>query len=200
MKNLDGRELFGIILKENNIMEKESYKDYFDEIWYDDEQLCLKFKEKFSNDFFGDGKEISYHFYLNFLGNEKVGYVLELNMMPTLKHISTNKLKEIADDYNISIRELNEYDVLSNNWIPLLTSETIEFDIISDLSWYSEGIIDLIEVATCVIPNINNLLGFYMDRSVNMIGTTNWDLLKDLLFDEDPIKKTFNKLKKGEEK
>lgn len=200
MKNLDGRKLFGIVLKENNFMEKESYKDYFEEIWNDDEQLCLKFKEKFSNDFFEDGKDISYHFYLNFLGNEEVGYILELNMMPTLDHISTNKLKKIADDYNIPIRELNEYDVLSNSWIPLLTSENIDFDIISDLSWYSDGIIDLIETSTSVIPNINNFLGFYMDRAVNMIDTTNWDLLKGLLFDEDPIKNTFSRFKKGEEK
>lgn len=200
MKNLDGRELFGIVLKENNFMEKESYKDYFEEIWNDDEQLCLKFKEKFSNDFFEDGKEISYHFYLNFLGNEEVGYILELNVMPTLDFISTNKLKEIAEDYNIPIRELTEYDVLSNNWIPLLSSENIEFDIISDLSWYSEGIIDLIETSTSVIPNINNLIGFYMDKSVNMIGTINWDLLRDLLFDEDPIKNTFSRFEKGEEK
>ena len=200
MKNLDGRKLFGIVLKENNFMEKENYKDYFEEIWNDDEQLCLKFKEKFSNDFFEDGKDISYHFYLNFLGNEEVGYILELNMMPTLDHISTNKLKEIAENYNIPIRELNEYDVLSNSWIPLLTSENIDFDIISDLSWYSDGIIDLIETSTSVIPNINNFLGFYMDRTVNMIGTINWDLLRDLLFDEDPIKNTFSRFEKGEEK
>ena len=200
MKNLDGRKLFGIVLKENNFMEKESYKDFFEEIWNDDEELCLKFNEKFSNYFIEDGKEISYHFYLNFLGNEEVGYVLELNMMPTLDFISTNKLKEIAEDYNIPIRELIEYDVLSNNWTPLLASENIEFDIISDLSWYSEGIIDLIETSTSVIPNINNLIGFYMDKSVNMIGTTNWDLLRDLLFNEDPIKNTFSRFKKGENK
>ena len=52
MLNLDGKELFGIVLKENNFMQKESYKDYFEELWYDDENLILKFKEKFSYDFF----------------------------------------------------------------------------------------------------------------------------------------------------
>ena len=41
MLNLDGKELFGIVLKENNFMQKESYKDYFEELWYDDENLIL---------------------------------------------------------------------------------------------------------------------------------------------------------------
>lgn len=200
MLNLDGKELFGIVLKENNFMEKESYKDYFEEMWYDDENLILKFKEKFSCDFFENDNPINYHFYLNFMGNEEVGYLVALNMMPTLSCISTNKLVETAKDYNVPIRKLNDYDILTNHWIPILCQQDIDFEIIEDLTWYTNGIIDILETATAVIPIVNNLIGFYMDKTVNRIGTTNWDLLKELLFDEDAMKKTIERIKKGEEK
>jgi hypothetical protein len=195
MLNLDGRELFGITLKENHFMEKENYKDYFEELWYDDENLLLKFKEKFSCDFFGDDKPIDYHFYLNFMGNEEVGYVVELNMIPTLSCISTNKLLETAKDYNVPIRELNDYDIFTNHWIPILCYQNIDFEIIEDITWYTNGIIEILETATAVIPNINRLIGFYMDRTINGIGTTNWDLLKDLLFDNDAIETTLKRIK-----
>lgn len=195
MKNLDGRELFGITLKENHFMEKESYKDYFEELWYDDENLLLKFKEKFSCNFFEDDKPIDYHFYLNFMGNEEIGYVVELNMMPTLSYISTNKLLETAKDYNVSIKDLNDYDIFTDCWVPVLCYQNIEFEIIEDSTWYTNGIIEILETATAVIPCINRLIGFYMDRTVNRIGTSNWDLLNDLLFDEDAINTTIKRIK-----
>ena len=198
MLNLDGKELFGIVLKENNFMQKESYKDYFEELWYDDENLILKFKEKFSYDFFENDKPIDYHFYLNFMGNEEVGYLVALNMMPALSCISTNKLVETAKDYNVPIRELNDYDILTNHWIPILCQQDIDFEIIEDFTWYTNGIIDILETAIAVIPYINRMIGFYMDKTINGIGTTNWDLLKELLFDEDAIKNTLDRIKKGE--
>ena len=192
MLNLDGKELFGIVLKENNFMQKESYKDYFEELWYDDENLILKFKEKFSYDFFENDKPIDYHFYLNFMGNEEVGYLVALSC------ISTNKLVETAKDYNVPIRELNDYDILTNHWIPILCQQDIDFEIIEDFTWYTNGIIDILETAIAVIPYINRMIGFYMDKTINGIGTTNWDLLKELLFDEDAIKNTLDRIKKGE--
>lgn len=195
MINLDGRELFGINLTKNNTMEKENYKDYFEELWYDDEQLLLKFKEKFSCDFFGDDKPIDYYFYLNFMGNEEVGYIVELNMMPTLSCISTNKLLETAKDYNVPIRELNDYDIFTNHCIPILCYQNIDFEIIEDITWYTNGIIKILETATAVIPNINRLIGFYMDKTINGFGTTNWDLLNELLFDKDAIETTFKRVK-----
>ena len=132
MLNLDGKELFGIVLKENNFMQKESYKDYFEELWYDDENLILKFKEQFSYDFFENDKPIDYHFYLNFMGNEEVGYLVALNMMPALSCISTNKLVETAKDYNVSIRELKDYDIRISHCVPILCQQDIDFELIED--------------------------------------------------------------------
>lgn len=198
MTNLDGRELFGIVLKKNNVMEKDSYKDYFEELWYDDEQLLLKFKEKFSYDFFENNQVIDYHFYLNFMGNEEIGFVVELNMMPNLNCISKNKLLETAKDYNISTTELNDYDIFTNCWIPVLCYQNIDFEIIEDSTWYTEGIIEILETATAIIPNINRLIGFYMDKPVNRIGTTNWDLFNELLFNKDAIKTSLDRVMKGE--
>lgn len=195
MKNLDGRELFEIKLTKNNFIENENYKDYFEELWYDDESLLLKFKEKFSCDFFEDDKPIDYHFYLNFMGNEEIGYVVELNMMPTLSCVSTNKLLETAKDYNVPIRELNDYDIFNSCWIPILCCQKIDFEIIEDSTWYTNGIIELLETSIAVIPLVNRLIGFYMDKIINGIGTTNWDLLKDLLFDNDAIETTLKRIK-----
>ena len=193
MKNLDGRELFGITLKQNNIMEKEAYKDYFEELAYDDESLLLKFKEEFENDFWDEGKPIKYHMLLELFGNE-LCYGVNLYMIPTMEYMSKDAIKEIADLYDIPTSAIRERDILYDKILPILAKQELDFTIEGD--WYTNEVVELLETATSVIPTINRLIGFYLDKAINMIGTTNWDCLEGLLNGFDPIDRTIHNFRK----
>ena len=193
MKNLDGRSLFGWTLKQGNIMQKESYKDYFEELEYYDENLLLKFKEEFENDFWDEGKPIKYHMLLNLQGNEECGYGVYLYMMPTMEYISKEIIQEIAGLYDIPIPDINERDILDNKIVPILDKQELEVSIEGD--WYTDDVVELLETATSVIPQIDRMIGFNLDRTINMIGTTNWDCLKGLLEGFDPIERTIHNFK-----
>jgi hypothetical protein len=195
MKDLNGRTLFGITLKEGNVMDKESYKDYFEEIVYDDETLLLKFKEEFEEDFWDEGKPIKYHMFLNFCGNEEFGYSVQLLMLPTLDFICKDIIQELADDYAIPREHITERDIIENEIVPILEGKALDFSIDND--WYTDDMIELLETATAVIPFINRIIGFNLDRAINMIGTTNWDCLKGLLYGSDPIRETMNRYKEA---
>jgi hypothetical protein len=195
MKDLYGRTLFGVILKEGNFMEKESYKDYFEEIVYDDENLLLKFKEEFEEDFWDEDKPIKYHMFLNFCGNDEVGYHAQLLMLPTLDFICKDIIQELADDYDIPVEHITERDIIENRITPILESKVLDYSIVGD--WYVDDVIELLETATAVIPFTNRMIGFNLDRAINMIGTTNWDCLKGLLDGSDPIIETMNRYKEA---
>lgn len=195
MKDLNGRTLFGVTLKEGNIMDKESYKDYFEEIVYDDEILLLKFKEEFENDFWDEDKPIKYHMFLNFCGNEEVGYHVQLLMLPTLDFICKNIIQGLANDYDIPIEHITERDIIENQMVPILESKVLDFSIDND--WYTDDMVELLETATVVIPFTDRMIGFNLDRAINMIGTTNWDCLEGLLDGSDPIRKTMDRYKEA---
>lgn len=193
MKNLDGRSLFGITLTKNNIMKKESYKDYFEELEYYDDILLLKFKEEFENDFWDEGKPIKYHMLLEIWNDEECNCGINLYMMPTLNHISKDILQKIADDNDVSISDVNERDILDNRITPILKRQDIDFAI--EGAWYTTEVVELLETATLVIPMIDHFIGFDLDKAINRIGTTNWDCLEGLLDGSDPIRKTLNRYK-----
>ena len=197
MKDLNGRTLFGVTLKEGNVMDKESYKDYFEEIVYDDETLLLKFKEEFEEDFWDEDKPIKYHMFLNFCGNEEVGYHAQLLMLPTLDFIFKDIIQGLADDYDIPVEHITERDIIENQIVPILESKVLDFSIDND--WYTDDMMELLETATAVIPFTNRMIGFNLDRAINMIGTTNWDCLKGLLDGSDPIRETMNRYKEATE-
>lgn len=193
MKDLNGRTLFGTTLKEGHFMDKESYKDYFEEIVYDDDCLLLKFKEEFEEDFWDEGKPIKYHMFLNFYGSEEFGYSVQMLMLPTLDFIFKDIIQELADDYDIPVEHITERDIIENTMIPILESQELDFTI--EGTWYTDEVIELLETATAVIPCINRMIGFNLDRTINMIGTRNWDCLKGLLDSFDPIIETMNRYK-----
>lgn len=50
------------------------------------------------------------------------------------------------------------------------------------------------EIAT-VLDTIDSMRGFYLDKAWNLIGTNGWDVLKEMLFDKDFIKSSFDRIK-----
>ena len=189
MKNLEGRELFGIKLGKNCKMEKDSWQDYFEVIDDDDDiEMLLKLKETFSNDFFDDGNEIEYNFYLEiYNGNidgEEAGVWAHVYLMPKLKYIHESVYKSLVSEYNGCPKdEWIESDILRETQCPLLINKEINIDF-SD-TWYHPEMDKLLETATQVLPFINRIIGFYMDKYINRIGTTNWDCLESLMDGSD---------------
>lgn len=189
MKNLEGKTLFGITLGRNCWMEKDSWKDYFEVLEdYDDQEMLLKFKETFINDFYDNNDKIEYNFYLEFYnGNiygENAGNWVHVYLVPKLRHIHKSIYKDIVSEYNGKPKEeWIKKDILRETQCPLLINEKINIDF-SD-TWYPPEMDELLETLTGVLPSINSLIGFYMDKRINRIGTTNWDCLKSLLDGSD---------------
>lgn len=188
MKNLEGKTLFGMTLGKNCFMEKDSWKDYFDIVEdYDETELILKFKQEFSNDFFDEGNEIKYHYYLEvYNGNiyDEAGVWFEIYLIPKIEHVHKNNLEELYEDYDTPPKdEWLELDLLRNTQCPLIINKEIEIDLNEE--WYPPKMVDILETMTNIIPFINQMIGFYMDRHINPIGTTNWDCLKSLMDGSD---------------
>ena len=173
MKNLEGKTLFGITLGKNCKMEKDSWKDYFEVLEdYDDQEMLLKFKETFINDFYDNNDKIEYNFYLEFYnGNiygENAGNWVHVYLVPKLKHIYKSIYKDIVSEYNGEPKdEWIERDVLRETQCPLLMNEKINIDF-SD-TWYPPEMDELLETATIVLPFINRTIGFYMDKHIHPI-------------------------------
>jgi hypothetical protein len=193
MKNLDGRSLFGWTLTKGNIMKEESYKDYFEELEYYDDNLLLKFKQEFENDFWDEGKSIKYHLFLNITGEEEYGYHVLLYMMPTKEYISNTILEEIATLYDMPIEDITEREIVNDRIVPMLQQQELDFTV--EGTWYTDNVIELLETATSVLPMIDRMIGFSLDKAINMIGTTNWDCLEGLLKGFDPISRTIDNFK-----
>ena len=114
-------------------------------------------------------------------------------MLPTLDFICKDIIQELADDYDIPREHITERDIIENQITPILESKVLDFSLDND--WYTDEMIELLETATAVIPFVNRMIGFNLDRAVNMIGTTNWDCLEGLLNGFDPIDRTIRNFK-----
>jgi hypothetical protein len=71
-------------------------------------------------------------------------------------------------------------DIISYGFGITLRSETVE---------NPEDVEDKVNSAIAVRHGVSGLIGFELDRYVNRIGNTGWDLLADYCNDEDIIKK-----------
>lgn len=131
MKDLKNKELFGIKLGEGCKMDQNSWKDYFDIVQdYDDEQCLLRFKETFSNDFYDNGTEIQYNFYLEvYDGNvyNDAGVWCTIYLVPKLEHVYEKHYKNLLDNYNdIPENEWIERDLIYEAICPILIREEIK--------------------------------------------------------------------------
>lgn len=192
-------EVFNIIIKSSN----EEYKD-FEEYWqietdYDD--FSMVSKKEYVLEF--KGQEIKYRFalfgtYIEDDKQEKPLWHICLRLLPAYNLFYQPEIKKIREDYCLGEDEkIYAIDVVAYFELPIIASEEKMFEEHfskdNDFQKYLSAIAYYADATSCIIA-------FPMDRVVNKIGTTNWDLLESNLTGSNPFKisleRTIETLKK----
>ena len=122
-----------------------------------------------------------------------------LHLIPTSEYLDPKKVQQVCKDYDVRPHMI-DFDMMSSEFIfPILTQETIDIKNIQEFSEKDKYIEQYLLSASIASENINMMLGFYMDKTMNMIGTTNLDLLHSCLEDIDPFKISIDRILKEKE-
>ena len=118
-------------------------------------------------------------------------FYVELLMLPTKEYFNKSKLEDVAHCSGIDTSEVNYYDIVSYGFGVQLSDEVVYAK-----SWNSKNLKDRLNAVATTYDTINNLRGFYLDRSWNRIGTTGWDSLCEIINGSDAILDSINRLQK----
>lgn len=170
MKALDGRELFGVKLVDGNKL-KDDLKNLFLADYDIDDEVVYKFNKEFECDFFGNDKPIKYNFYLHIIDmreydEEDYRPSVTLTLLPRMDFINKKLIDHILEDYYgdfANILNLRYKDIVDEACPCIIAEQRLDFP--KDWKWEENTFDELLETASAVIPMINNLLGFYMDRN-----------------------------------
>lgn len=142
---------------------------------HEEEGLTFKYKFAVSAECLGEYEK-------EFEG--KVSYRLYLVLMP--ESISEKMLGSIKS--SCDIEEPNVCDFIQYGAAVPLANEILELDF-ENIELNDE----IVSLISAIIPTINSLRGFFLDKSINMIGTTGWDLIDSFINDTDPYQKSLER-------
>lgn len=187
--------VWGITPKKHN---RTNWKDYWEIEWTTDDEIIFKSKEIYKYDFEEDAMKFDYHLVLHL----EVLEIEELNeqiystlyLVPTAEYLDPKKVQQVCKDYDVKPHMI-DFDMMHSEFIfPMLVQEIIDIEKIQEFSENDNYIQQYLLSASIASENINMLSGFYMDKTMNMIGTTNWDLLHSCLEDIDPFKVSLDRI------
>ena len=187
--------IWGITPKKHN---RTNWKEYWDIEWTTDDQIILKSKEIYKYDFEEDNMKFDYRLILRFeileIDELSDQIYVTLYLVPTAEYLDSKKVQQVCKDYDVKPHMI-DFDMMSNEFIfPMLVQETIDIENTQEFSEKDEYIEKYLLSASIASEVIERMLGFYMDKIMNMIGTTNWDLLHSCLTDIDPFKLALDRI------
>ena len=166
----------------------QSFADKFETL-YDDGGSFHQSKEVFRHDV-DDDLNFDYRICVEVIdwqeatGEDDKEFILELKLVPEFKSLSPKHQASVLSCCGIDEAEVNAWDVSSYGLNVMLASEECHYD---ELDAKLEAVANVFE-------SINSLRGFYLDRYVNRIGNTGWDLLFDFINGEDYVKAALGRL------
>lgn len=116
------------------------------------------------------------------------GILYALYLVPTGEWLCEKKRKSVADFVGRDENEIDVCDIQSYGLSILCGSELIK-----GLEEVDESVFDRI---ASVVDFYDRTLGYTLDKYVNRIGTTGWDILDDALNGVDFVKATLDRYKK----
>lgn len=182
-------EIFGISTDCDN----NKFEDKFDCL-YDGCGAFYESKETFHHD---DETSFDYKFCVEVIdldeacGDDKYG--IELSLVPMFGSLNKKKQDSILSSCCIEENEVNTYDIHQYGCsVPLgfveIDNEGVSYD-------KCKGVQSALAAIANVFESINGLRGFFLDKCVNGIGTTGWDLLNDYINGNDFVKATLERHK-----
>lgn len=188
-------------------MEKDekNWLDLFEEYYNDAGEMIAFSKEVFEHGFdYEDNYKFKYKLCIKaiamseFLADDEEGHNdvhVELYIVPLPEYLNS-KIKEEIMDY-MGVEEIDVYDIISYGSCPCLDEDCLTLN--DDAEFYdvteNQEVVKMLNACATTCEAINNLRGFYLDRTWNLIGNTGWDLLDNMINGEDFITKAFNRHK-----
>lgn len=162
---MEKNKIFGIEF--NNTPIKVSEK--FDEVYFDEDNVFFVSKETFKHE--EEGLTFNYKYAIQAAYCEgRIYYSLEL--VPCADSLCEKKRNDIISSCGCEDEEISIYDIVSYGCSVSMGCESVESEEID------ERYFDLI---ASVFETTDRLRGFYLDKYVNRIGNTGWDLLEDFI-------------------
>ena len=186
--------IFGVDLEIN----KPQFKK-FEEYWkieHDTEDdFSMVSKEKYVLEF--NGQEISYRFALfgTYVESEETEpiWLISLRLLPDYNHFDKKGINRIREQYCMGKEdEIYAVDIVFEFELPVIDYEQKIFE--EHFSKDEEFQKYLLGVAYHC-QTVSNFIAFPMDKYVNQIMTTNWDLLESILTGCNPFEKGLERCK-----
>ena len=188
-------------------MEKDekNWLDLFEEYYNDDGEMIAFSKEVFEHGFdFEDICKFKYRLCIKvFAMNAFVSYDeevhndihVELLIVPLPEYLNSKIKKEIADC--MGVEEIDVFDIVLYGGCPCLDSDCLKLDDNADFYYVTENeeVVKMLNACATTCEAINNLRGFCLDRTWNMIGNIGWDLLDNMINGQDYVAKAFDRYK-----
>jgi hypothetical protein len=175
-------EFDGISTEQFNPQDRQNFMEY------EFENLLIE-KSAFTVEL--ENKEVQLHLYIKDIDMSEYDntdeHIIEIGVAPEFESLSEKHQEDILSQFMEEDREFYKnntdallFDIISYGFGITLRSETVE---------NPEDVEDKVNSAIAVRHGVSGLIGFELDRYVNRIGNTGWDLLADYCNDEDIIKK-----------
>lgn len=186
--------IFGVDLEINKPQFK-NFEEYW-EIETDMDDFSMVSKEKYSLEF--NGQEIPYRFcllgsYIESEETEEPVWLISLRLLPDYKFFNKKVIQKIREDYCLGEDEkIYAEDVVFECELPIIDHEQKIFK--EHFSQDEEFQNYLLGIAYhCQATS--RIIAFSMDKYVNQIMTTNWDLLESILTGCNPFEKGLERCK-----
>ena len=192
-------EVFNVNLEINN----EQFSN-FEEYWKietDIDDFSMVSKEKYSLEF--NGQEIPYRFcllgsYIESDETEEPVWLMSLRLLPDYNFFDKKSINRIREQYCMGKEdEIYAVDIVFEFELPIIDHEQKIFK--EHFSKDEEFQKYLLGVAYHC-QTVSNFIAFPMDKYVNQIMTTNWDLLESVLTVCNPFEKGLERCKEYLEK
>jgi hypothetical protein len=186
--------IFGVDL-EINQPQLKNFEEYW-EIETDTDDFSMVSKEKYSLEF--NGQEIPYRFcllgsYIESDETEEPVWLMSLRLLPDYNFFNKKGIQKIRKNYCLGEDEkIYAIDVVFEFELPIIDHEQKIFkEHFSKDEEFQEYLLGI--AYHCQV--VSRIIAFSMDKTVNRIMTTNWDLLETILTGCDPFEKGLERCK-----
>lgn len=179
---------------------RTDWKDYWELVYGTDDQMLFVSKELYNYNAPEENRIFDFNLMLElaiaFDGDDNEILVSNLYLYPTRDYFHSSIKQEIIKDYCMGNEdEIHITDLMNYSQFPILHSERpdLEFNTFDE---NNEEISKYLLSASIVAETTERIRAIYLDKVINMIGTTNWDLLDGLLHGIDPFKQSLKRVSK----
>lgn len=160
-----------------NIKEKTSLN--FNEVYDDGNSIIFETEKVFHH--IEDGLDFKYRYRYAietvkcYEATDDIEYKEKIHvaiyMIVDKQSLHSDKIRSLVKSHCIEYEEIIASDLISEGYSVVFAEDIIEEDNLDECVLFSKHL----------IPHLDSMRGFYLDKPFNMIGTNGWDLLNDFV-------------------